>query len=208
MTLQARMCGVILAAGFSSRMGRDKALLPWPPAVAGSDALGETMLSAAIAALKPFTSAVIVVAGRNAEQLSPIVRAHGAALVVNAAPERGQFSSLQEGLRAALEHDADAAMITIVDCPPLSARSLELLCAAFERARAGGQWGVIPERNGKRGHPLIAGRALMDAFLAAPVTRNARAVRQAHAERMQTVAVPDLLLGVDVNTPEEYGALG
>ena len=31
MSRAASLCAVILAAGESSRMGRDKALLPWPP---------------------------------------------------------------------------------------------------------------------------------------------------------------------------------
>ena len=47
--------GVILAAGESSRMGRDKALLPWPPPVAGQAASSDTFLSAAIRSLLPAT---------------------------------------------------------------------------------------------------------------------------------------------------------
>ena len=35
MPLSPNICGVILSAGFSSRMGRDKALLPWPPMIFG-----------------------------------------------------------------------------------------------------------------------------------------------------------------------------
>ena len=38
MPLSSSICGVILAAGFSSRMGRDKALLPWPPVAEGTPA--------------------------------------------------------------------------------------------------------------------------------------------------------------------------
>src|SRR6266567_4802324 len=53
MTGQPSYCGVILAAGTSSRMGRDKALLPWP---AGS-ATG-TFLSRAIDVLGPTTEMV------------------------------------------------------------------------------------------------------------------------------------------------------
>jgi len=113
------MCGVILSAGASSRMGRDKALLPWPPAAPGSaHSPSETLLSAAIAALQPFTQAVIVVAGKNAVNLAPVIAATGARLVENPAPDRGQFSSLQVGLAEALNQGFDAAMITLVDCPP------------------------------------------------------------------------------------------
>ena len=80
-------------------MGRDKALLPWPPASPSG-----TLLSASIVALKAFAATVIVVTGKNADNLAPIVSANGAHLVRNPAPERGQFSSMQTGLRAALDH--------------------------------------------------------------------------------------------------------
>ena len=202
-----RMCGVILSAGASSRMGRDKALLPWPPAAPDSAAPTETLLSAAIAALKPFTGAIIVVAGGNADNIAPQVAANGASLARNPAPERGQFSSLQVGLRELLARGCDAAMITLVDCPPLSTPSLEKLTAAFDQALALGKWGVAPEHNGKRGHPLLAGRSLIDAFLAAPARANAREIKHAHAQLIESIPVPDSLLSVDVNTPEEYAAL-
>ena len=46
MTRAASFAGVILAAGESSRMGRDKALLPWPPpAQQGKSRSTETFLS-------------------------------------------------------------------------------------------------------------------------------------------------------------------
>jgi molybdenum cofactor cytidylyltransferase len=197
------VCGVILAAGASSRMGTDKALLPWPAA----NTTGATLLSSAIAALKPFTRETVVVAGKNADKLAAVVASGGASIVINPAPERGQFSSLQTGLREALRHGCDAAMITPVDCAPLSVSSLQLLRDAFDRALARGQWAVAPERDSRRGHPLLAARPLIDAFLSAPVTGNARDVKRAHAQRFEYVAVPDLYLSADINTPEEYAAI-
>lgn len=206
MTGECRMGGVILSAGFSTRMGRDKALLAWPPAVPGSES-SETLLSASIAALKPFTGAVIVVAGRNAASLAPIVAANGAILVENPDPERGQFSSLHIGLREVLAGGCNAAMITLVDCPPLSASSVERLRRAFDQAIARGQWGVAPEHNGRHGHPLLASRALIGAFLAAPLTSNAREVKHQNTQHIESIPVPDALLTVDLNTPEQYAAL-
>lgn len=201
------LCGVILAAGKSSRMGTDKALLPWPPAQNPAAASDQTLLSAAILAFKAVTDAVVVVAGANTEQLAPIVAACGAALAQNPDPERGQFSSLQVGLQAARARGYDAVMITPVDCPPLSAAALKLLRASFERALAAGMWAVAPEHNGRRGHPLMVGRALIDAFLAAPASGNARDLQHTHAEKIESVVVPDSLLGVDLNTPDQYAAL-
>jgi molybdenum cofactor cytidylyltransferase len=204
----SHLCGLILAAGESSRMGIDKALLPWPPPVAGASAASpQTLLSAAILALKPLTRVVVVVAGRNAEGIAPTVDAHGAFLVHNPAPERGQFSSLQVGLRELLARGCGAAVITPVDCPPLNAQSLGLLRTSFERALTRGLWAAAPENNGKHGHPLLASRELIDAFLSAPVTSNAREVLHAYAKRIEYVPVPDALVNAGLNTPEDYAAL-
>ena len=77
---------------------------------------------------------VLVVAGRNEANLAPVVYANGASLVINPAPERGQFSSLQTGLKEVLNQGRDAAMITLVDRPPVDAATLQQLHDAFENA--------------------------------------------------------------------------
>ncbi|HEY1648474.1 MAG TPA: nucleotidyltransferase family protein [Terracidiphilus sp.] len=197
------LCGVILAAGASSRMGRDKALLPWPPGATE----GSTLLSAAILALRPFTEAVVVVTGKNAENLVHVIETCGGSMARNPVPERGQFSSLQVGLRAALACGCNAAMITPVDCPPLSAITLELLVNQFKKAVPRGLWAVAPQGDSRRGHPLLASHELIEAFLSAPVTGNAREVKHAHAQFFEYIPVPDLHLSADMNTPEEYAAL-
>src|ERR1700731_1976780 len=108
-------------------MGRDKALLPWPPAAAGQTRSSETFLPAAIRSLSRATDFVVVVVGENERGLAPIIFSHGASLVVNPDPSRGQFSSLQVGLGDVLNHGRDAAMITLVDRPPVSYTTIQTL---------------------------------------------------------------------------------
>lgn len=207
----ASFAGVVLAAGESSRMGRDKALLPWPPAsataVPSADlAPRDTFLSAAIQSLSLSTDFIVVVVGNNEPSLTPVVYANGAFLAINPDPERGQFSSLQVGLREVLTRGRDAAMITLVDRPPASRDSVQLLREAFEAAPQS-IWAVVPEHSGKHGHPFIAGRDLMELFLRAPATASARGLMHQNESRIQYVPVSDPAVAMNINTPEEYSAL-
>jgi molybdenum cofactor cytidylyltransferase len=198
--------GVILAAGESSRMGRDKALLPWPPQVAGQVPSKDTFLSAAIRSLTLATDFIVIITGRNEAALAPIAYANGASVVTNPDPSRGQFSSLQVGLHEVLNRGRDAAVITLVDRPPVSAATVQLLRDAFESAPQD-IWSVVPELAGKHGHPYLVGRELIEVFLQAPVTANAREVEHRYQDHIQYVAVDDPFVAVNINTPEDYAAL-
>ena len=187
-------------------MGRDKALLPWPPAAAGTRA-ADTFLSAAIRVFAPYVDMLLVVAGNNERAIAPVVYANGASLVVNPEPSRGQFSSLQTGLQELLNRGRDAALITLVDRPPVRPETVQTLLSAFERALRRWKWAVIPEYQGKHGHPMLAGRELIEAFLKAPETSNAREIEHANVAKMEYVPIDDPLVTVNVDTPEEYAAL-
>jgi CTP:molybdopterin cytidylyltransferase MocA len=198
--------GVILAAGESSRMGRDKALLPWPPQSAGTST-GNTFLSAAIGLFSPYVDVILVVTGKNVNELSPIVYARGASLLVNPDPSRGQFSSLQTGLREVLNRGRDAAMVTLVDRPPVRFETVGILQEEFGQALKRGMWAVVPEYQGKHGHPILVGREMIEAFLRAPATASAREIEHAHQDKIAYVTVNDPFTTMNVDTPDQYAAL-
>jgi molybdenum cofactor cytidylyltransferase len=206
MTRAPSFAGLVLAAGDSSRMGRDKALLLWPPVVAGQIPSSETFLSAAIRALSRATEFVVIVVGKNEAALAPIIYAHGASLVVNPDPGRGQFSSLQVGLREILNHGRDAAMVTLVDRPPVSNATVQTLRDAFASADQN-VWTVIPDFSGKHGHPYLVGREMIEAFLRVPATSTARDIEHEHQKHIQYIVVDDPLVAVNINTPEDYARL-
>jgi molybdenum cofactor cytidylyltransferase len=197
---------VILAAGESSRMGADKALLPWPPANAGQAQTKETFLSATINSLSLSTDFILVVAGKNESTIAPVAYAEGASIIVNPDPERGQFSSLQVGLHEVLNRGRDAAMITLVDRPPARSITIQILREAFEAA-GNDTWAVVPEFSGQHGHPYIAGRELIEAFLQAPATATARDIEHAHQTHIVYVSVDDPFVALNVNTPDDYTKL-
>lgn len=192
---------VILAAGSSSRMGKDKALLTWH---------GKTFLAAAIESLMPFAQMVIVVGGENSDSLKQTVWSQSAYLVTNPEPARGQFSSLRIGLQEVLKYGRDAAIITHVDRPPASPRTIQALQTAFafhSKDSKDSKWAVVPQYGDKHGHPIIAGREMIEAFLKAEPTTTARDVEHAHQDRIVYLPVDDPNIIANVNTPEEYAAL-
>jgi len=197
--------GVILAAGESSRMGTDKALLPWPPGESQT-VRKDTFLSAAIHSLSLSTDFVLVVAGKNEADLAPIAYVNAATVITNSDPSRGQFSSLQIGLREVLNRGRDAAIITLVDRPPAPANVLQTLREQFEAAPQN-IWAVVPEFEGKHGHPFVAGREMIEGFLREPVSGNARDVEHRYQEHIQYIPVSEPFVTLNINTPEDYAKL-
>jgi molybdenum cofactor cytidylyltransferase len=200
------LAGIILAAGESTRMGRDKALLPWPPGGSTAEKPARTLLSAAIDALSAHCELVIVVTGKNEAALRPVIYGYGAFLAQNPNPDLGQFSSLQFGLHEALNQGRDSAMVTLVDRPPPQSTTLQTLMDAFN-SRDHGIWAVVPESQGKHGHPILIGREMIEAFLKAPVTSTAREIEHANQQRILYVPVNDPLVIANINTPDEYASL-
>jgi molybdenum cofactor cytidylyltransferase len=209
MALSPSICGVVLAAGFSSRMGRDKALLPWPPVAEGTP-MANTFLGATIDLLQQYSELVIVVASKNAPALAPVVYSHAAFLTLNREPERGQFSSLQVGLQEVLNQGRDAAFVALIDRPPVLPGTLRQLREAFLYADPD-VWAVVPEvtHGGQvvHGHPILIGREMINAFLHAPAAATARDVEHECQQHIRYVPVDDARVGVNINTPEDYARL-
>ncbi len=197
MSLSPSYAGLILAAGTSSRMGTDKALLPWR---------NGTFLSAAIHTLVATTELVVVIAGRNQQVIAPVVYSTSAFLAINPNPEEGQFSSLRTGLNEVLGRGRDTAIITLVDRPSPAVATIERLKQVF-LAAPDNIWAVVPEFDGRHGHPFIAGREMIEAFLRAPATSNAREVEHALPGHILYQPVDDPLVAVNVNTQEDFQQL-
>ena len=189
--------GVVLAAGRSTRMGRPKALLP-----AGPD--GETFVGRIVRTFRAAgVEEVVVVAAGVAEEIGRVLAQEQPPprVVVNPDPGRGQFSSLQIGLRAVSRPGVGGAMVTLVDVPLVSAGTVERLLAVH---RGTGAPLVRPEREGRHGHPVIFDQSLFREIIAAPAGSTAKAIVAAH--RRESVSVPVAEDGPfrDFDTPAEY----
>jgi molybdenum cofactor cytidylyltransferase len=188
---------VLLAAGESTRMGRQKALIPW----GGAATLLEYHLAQFDATAD--VGEVIVVTGHEPERISQIVAgAARARCVHNAAYKAGKVSSITTGVAAILE-DAGALMLLAVDQPRPAAILRALLDAHFDSSAAI----TVPVYEGHRGHPVIFGRALFGALLAiSEETLGVRAVMLRHAAAVIEVEVEDAVVRLDLNAPGDVEA--
>ena len=182
----ARVAGVILAAGASSRMGQDKALLRWGD---------KTFLEHLLAALRNAeTDPVRVVLGANADQVQKEISLGAGEAVLNPNWQKGMLSSLIAGLNS-LTTGVEAAAVCLVDHPCVSSTLIRALCENF---RAGDKLIVAPTYRGRRGHPVLFSATLFDELRAAPLAVGARHVVRRHADDI--LELPTEEEGVLLNT--------
>ena len=187
MTGEVKPGGIILAAGESSRMGADKALL---------DYHGSTFLEHLIGLFLPRVSPVVVVLGHHAEKIRAAVPP-GVTCVVNTQYQQGQLSSLQAGIRAV----PGDALVTLVDHPTVAPATIDAILGHASASL------VIPRYHGRRGHPVLFSRSLLDEILALPVSASAKQVVRAHEHAALYLDVDDPGVLHDIDTPADYQAL-
>lgn len=195
-----RVAGLILAAGESRRMGRPKALLEL-------DAV--TFLGWGLELLRAAGCApVLVVDGAHRLTGAPRVELTRAELVHNEAWSRGPLSSLQVGLRRALEIEPqiDAVLVHHVERPRVRIETLRSLLAGLAR-EPDGVW--QPTHLGRSGHPIVWPRSLFDELLALdPSHASARELlRGSAAPRRRKLEVEDPGVLDNFDTPDDLAQL-
>ncbi len=181
-------------------MGRPKAGLSL-----GRD--GETLIARVVKTLtRAGLAPVVVVAGAHVDAvrsaLAPADRL--AQVVVNTDWQRGQLSSLLAGLDAIDTPTLEAAMVTLVDVPMVSASTVETLVHEWRRTRAPI---VRPAQGDRHGHPVIFDRAVFADLREADLNVGAKAVFVKHRLHVLDVPVDDPGAFEDIDTPEDYERL-
>ena len=186
---------VILAAGQSRRMGRNKMLLPY-----GTSTVLETIVTEVTAC--PAVTAVRVVTGYESDRITALLARYPLRCVYNPAYARAEMLvSLQVGVLA-LPSSAQAALVVPGDHPRLLRADIQRVIDAYQPGAL-----VIPSYQMKRGHPILIDRVWWDELLALPEAATLREFIQAHADHIRYVVVDTDSVLKDVDTPEEYDDL-
>lgn len=187
---RARVAGMLLAAGTSSRMGRDKMLL---------EVGGETLLHrAARRALDAGLDPILVVLGADradhAEELADL----DVAIVENEAPEEGKSRSVGLALDA-VPDDAAAGVVMLADMPLVTSEMIAALVARYRE----GSGPIVASRYGDvHAPPILYDRALFGELRAMQGRGCGKAVVKADPDRVVAVDWPEEAL-TDVDRPAD-----
>lgn len=190
------VAGLILASGMSRRFGEENKLLV---ELGGIPVIRHTVAAYAKADLRP----LVVVVGHDAERVAAALGGLGLTLVPNPDFDQGQSRALVRGVRA-LPPETAAAVIGVADQPYLNAG---LIRALVERHTESGAPLVVPRYGGRRGNPVLFSAALFSELLEVEGDRGGRPVILAHAGEITWLDVPDVMPGLDLDTPADLRAM-
>jgi molybdenum cofactor cytidylyltransferase len=186
------LAAVVLAGGYSRRMGAFKPLLPF-----GST----TVIERVIATVREAgVETIRVVVGWQADRLIPVLEQSGVRWVMNERYGEGMYGSVQTGVQS-LPAGVAAFFLLPGDMPLVQSATLVRLIAEWD-ARHGRI--IYPRHKKRRGHPpLIAGTYLPEILGEAPAG-GLRELLARHARDAHDTEVTDPGILVDLDTPDDY----
>ncbi len=191
----ARIVGLIVAAGYSSRMGTFKPLLP----------LGEkTVIEAAVDSLRMAgVTDIRVVVGYRAADLHPVLDQLQVDIIENPNYSQGMFSSVVAGLKN-FAGDADAFFLLPGDTPVIRRRSIKDIVCEYRKSNAAVTYPVF---NGERGHPPLISAKCFERILSGDGVGGLRRILNQYEADSIDVAVADQGILLDMDTMEDFKQL-
>lgn len=177
--------GIILAGGFSERMGKNKLVLKWD---------GKTLLEHAIMHMQPSVEKIIIVTGHyHQDIIEHLVLSQHVEIRYNRDYPLGMFSSVLTGIK----HLDEDVFIVPGDVPNIHPSTYQML---LDHPRI-----AIPVYQGNKGHPIFIPKKYLKELQKEPITSNLKAFRDRHQVDYIHVDDPGILR--DVNTKDAYDAL-
>lgn len=194
-----KICGLLLAAGLSTRMGAVKMNLPLADGHTVLEHATESMLAAGL-------GHVVLVLGGHEQEIRANYRYAGqVTITVNPDYEQGMFTSIRAGLRAiARLGDFEAFLLQPGDIPETPPGVADQLARAFEPE---GCNIVLPQYREHSGHPALYAMAYAPEILGEDLPQGMRTLLARHERRVRRVPVDHGGVLNDLDTPQDYQRL-
>jgi molybdenum cofactor cytidylyltransferase len=185
------VAGVVLAAGASTRMGRNKLFM---------ELEGETLVRRIVSRTAQAVDPLIVVLGYEADRVRHALEGISCLPVLNDEYERGVNSSLRAGIHRASETPAEAAVVVLADMPFVTTAMIVTL---VERYRGCDLPLVISDYGGVNAPPVLYDRSLFLELAASQGQGCGKQVVKRHRHEAISVSWPVEVL-TDLDLPEDY----
>jgi molybdenum cofactor cytidylyltransferase len=186
-----KIAAVVLAAGMSSRMGSNKLL---------ADLEGKPLIRhAAEAAIASQADPVIVVTGRDADQVKTALRGLNVQFTDNPDYSKGLSTSLRAGI-STVPATNDGALVMLGDMPGISPGLIDRMIAGFDLTE--NRAVVVATRHGKQGNPVLWARRFFPEMIAIQGDVGARNLIGQYDEMVCEIEAGDDAPLTDIDTPE------
>jgi molybdenum cofactor cytidylyltransferase len=187
------VAAIILAAGFSERMGEFKPLLPLG---------GETILERCVTLFREAgIDDVRVVTGHRGVELEPLLEKLGVRTVTNPRYREGMFSSVVAGVES-LGSEVDAFFVLPVDIPLVRHATIRRLLNIYRQEQ--GADVIYPRFRGMRGHPPLIAAGHCKEIAAWQGGGGLKAALGQWEPKALDVDVADANILLDMDTPQDY----
>jgi molybdenum cofactor cytidylyltransferase len=189
---KTKIIALLLAAGSSSRMGKENKLL--------SNINGTAMIVRVAEQIKLSRAhSIYVVTGHQAKHIQLALKNFGTSFHHNTQHAAGLSTSIKTGLEA-LSSDVDGVIICLGDMPLVKAHHLDQIIESFKPTE--GQSICVPVYGRKRGNPILWGKQYIKEILAISGDMGARLLLENHADQIIEVPIESDSVVFDIDTPE------
>jgi molybdenum cofactor cytidylyltransferase len=187
-----KVWAIILAAGASTRMKRQKMLLPFR-----DKTIVETVIENMTRAVN---ESYVVVLGSHREEIIKKIGNPELNFCVNENYKDGMLTSVICGIRS-LPEDAAAVLVVLGDQPQISGDVAKLVIKKWKENK---KEIVIPTFKGKRGHPALFGNKYFREIEKLDHEQGLRAILRMFKHDVLEVECDFSEILRDIDTPEEY----
>jgi molybdenum cofactor cytidylyltransferase len=183
---------ILLGAGESKRMGKNKLLLPWGKKTIFEHCL-ETLLRSEV------EEVIVVINDRLKAFIHPI-HTKKVKVIINPHYKRGMSTSIRQGVQA-MAPGSEGVLIALGDQPFIKTRTINAMIKAFAQGRKGI---LIPSFRGRRGNPVIFHRRFRRELLKLKGDVGGKSIIEMHPGEIVEIPLESEGVVKDIDLWEDY----